>query len=280
MREELELNRDHWDNAAEIHTRGNVYGLEDFKAGKCQLQRIEVEELGPEVAGKSLLHLQCHFGLDTLSWARRGATVTGVDFSPKAIEIAKKLSAETSVPARFICCNLYDLPRHLTEFASFDIVFTSIGVICWLPDLTPWAQLIARYLKPGGIFYILEAHPFARVFPMEEDVQNGATTLRPAFNYFHNPAGTYWPPNPDYSDPTVTNAVGDHDWQHSISDVINSLINAGLTIEYLHEHPVCAWKVIEGAEIVETFSSASRYYGLPKNLPSLPLMFSIRARKS
>src|SRR6184192_3156154 len=112
MREEMELNRQHWYAATAIHTRENVYGIEDFKAGKCRLHRVEVEEIG-DVRGKSLLHLQCHFGLDTLSWARRGARVTGVDFSPKAIELARSLAADAKIPAKFVCSNLYDVREAL-----------------------------------------------------------------------------------------------------------------------------------------------------------------------
>ena len=277
--ERFDLNRRHWDEAADIHMRGNVYGLEDFRAGKCRLHRIEVEELG-DVRGKSLLHLQCHFGLDTLSWARRGALVTGIDFSQRGIEAARSISAETGVPGRFICCNLYDAPTALdAPPASFDIVFTSYGVICWLPDLTRWAKVIAHYLRPGGVFYMIEAHPFARVFPIDDDVKNGAEPLRPFFPYFHDRSGTYWPPNKDYADATASHSTGEHVWQHTFADVVNALIGAGLTIEFLHEFPVCAWPVVAGCVIRERFSDSHHYWGLPESMPQLPLSFSVQARK-
>src|SRR5713101_9044060 len=125
----MDLNREYWDESTDMHARGNVYGLEDFKAGRCQLHRIEVEELG-DVSGKRLLHLQCHFGLGTLSWARRGAIVTGVDFSPKAIALARSLATEVGSDARFVESNVYALPAALS--GRFDIVFTSYGVLCWL----------------------------------------------------------------------------------------------------------------------------------------------------
>jgi SAM-dependent methyltransferase len=167
MREELELNQKRWDEATDIHTAGNVYGIDEFKAGQCRLHRVEVEEVG-DVTNKSLLHLQCHFGLDTLSWARRGAIVTGADFSPKGIAAARQLSEETNVPAEFICTDLYDLPNTLKKPASFDIVFTSYGAINWLPDLARWGKIIAHYLRPSGFFYIVEAHPTATIFPANE----------------------------------------------------------------------------------------------------------------
>jgi SAM-dependent methyltransferase len=275
MRDELELNREHWDEATELHTRGDSYGLRAFKAGACRLHRVEVEEVG-DVRGKRLLHLQCHFGIDTLSWARRGAIVTGVDFSARGIAEARKLSAEVGLQSEFVCSDIYDLPRALQAFHDFDIVYTSYGALNWLPDLAPWGALIARYLKPGGFFYIIEAHPTARVFPTDEDMPK-AKSFRPVFPYFHDPAGIAWPAGADYADPTAIHQVGDHEWQHSMADIINALIGAGLRLEWLHEFPFCSWQVVAGCEVVERFSSCHAYYGRPASEPQLPLMFSLRA---
>lgn len=276
MREALELNRRRWDEATRIHTRGNSYGVEDFKAGSCLLHRVEIEEVG-DVRNKRLLHLQCHFGLDTLSWARRGARVTGVDFSPEAIEYARQLSLDTGIPGEFVCSDIYSLSEVLVPSRSFDIVYTSYGALNWLPDLTPWAALIAQNLKPGGFFYIVESHPAARMFPTDEDMPQ-AGTFRPWLSYFHDPAGIRWPPGVDYADPSAQHTVGAHEWQHTLSDILNSLIQAGLVIEWLHEFPFCAWKVVAGCEVVEHFSSSHEYYARPASEPQLPLMFSVRAR--
>jgi len=267
----MDSNREHWDEATDIHARGNVYGIEDFKAGRCQLHRIEVEELG-DVAGKTLLHLQCHFGLGTLSWARRGAIVTGVDFSPKSIALARSLATEVGADARFVESNLYDLPTALS--GRFDIVFSSYGVLCWLPDLKRWGEIVARYLEPGGIFYIAEAHPFIRVFPTDDDITDGSTELRPRFHYFHDPAGTRWPPAADYVDETTRYTTPEHIWQHSMGDIVNALVTAGLRIDFLHEFPYCTWKVIAFTEPVERGS-----WGLGPRFPRLPLMFSLKATK-
>lgn len=282
MREELELNRRHWDEATHIHTRGNVYGIDELRAGQCRLHRVEVEEVG-DVRNKSLLHLQCHFGVDTLSWARRGARVTGVDFSPEGVAFARKLSQETNLPARFVESDLYALPRNLDAAGSFDIVYTSYGAINWLPDIAAWGQIIAHFLKPGGFFYIVEAHPSGRIFPMEEDLKNAGVprgrTLPAWFPYFHDPAGIRWPGNnADYADPKATYSTGTHEWQHSLSDIINALIRAGLVLEFVHEFPFCAWELVAGSEVVERFSSSHAYYAPPAPHPSLPLMFSLRAR--
>ena len=277
VREELELNRARWDEATRLHTRGNVYGLEDFKAGLCRLHRVEKEELG-DVSGKRLLHLQCHFGLDTLSWARHGAEVTGVDFSPEAIAYARGLSAESGLAGEFVCSNLYELREHLSTSLPFDIVYTSYGALNWLPDLQRWAELIAAYLKPGGTFYIVEGHPAARMFPTFEDVPK-FPALRPFLSYFHDPAGIRWPAGPDYADHDAQHEHGAHEWQHSLADIVGSLLAAGLVLEHLHEFPYCAWEIIAGCELLERFSASHGYYGLPAAEPQLPLMFSIRARK-
>jgi SAM-dependent methyltransferase len=277
MRDELSLNRAHWDEATEIHSRGNVYGIDDFKAGLCRLHRVEVEEIGGEVQGKRLLHLQCHFGLDTLSWARRGAIVTGADFSPAAIELAKRLAKETSLPAEFVCSDLYSLRENLDAPGQFDIVYTSYGVLNWLLDLDGWAAVIAHYLAPGGFFYIVESHPVARVFPIDDDMPK-AKSFRPLFSYFHDPAGIRWPAGADYADATALHQVASHEWQHTLSDILNALFRAGLTLEYLHEFPYCAWPVVAGSIKVEEFSSSHAYYA-PPDQPPLPLMFSLRAKK-
>lgn len=275
MRSEMQLNRARWDEATRLHLRGNVYGTEDFKAGRCRLHRVEKEEL-PDVRGQRLLHLQCHFGLDTLSWARRGAEVTGVDFSPDAIAAARALSAETGVPGRFVCSDLYASREQLSE--EFDLVYTSYGVLNWLPDLRAWGQLIRSYLKPGGSFYIVEGHPTARMFPTEEDVSKHSPG-KPFISYFHDPVGITWPPGPDYADATAQHEVGAHEWQHSLSDIVGALLAAGLVLDHLHEFPYCAWEVVAGCQLVERFSDSHGYYGLPPSEPQLPLMFSLRAHR-
>ncbi|HEX2620451.1 MAG TPA: class I SAM-dependent methyltransferase, partial [Phototrophicaceae bacterium] len=166
MDEYLWANRNLWDKWTDEHEKSPFYDLEGFRAGKDRLRSIELEELG-DVSGKSLLHLQCHFGMDTLAWARRGAVVTGVDFSPQSIDLARALSKELQIPAEFCCSDIEHLPDTLS--CQFDIVFTSYGVLHWLRDLKRWGEVINHFLKPGGIFYIVEDHPFMRVFAANSD---------------------------------------------------------------------------------------------------------------
>ena len=168
MDRSIEANRKLWDKLTPIHVASAFYDVEGFKRGRCTLAAVEREEVG-DVAGKSLLHLQCHFGLDTLSWARLGAEVTGVDFSGKAIAQARALVAALGIRAEFVCCELGELPGRLR--GGFDIVFTSGGVLPWLPDLRSWAKTIVGLLKLGGVFYIREFHPFAGVMDDADHVR-------------------------------------------------------------------------------------------------------------
>jgi 2-polyprenyl-3-methyl-5-hydroxy-6-metoxy-1,4-benzoquinol methylase len=152
-------NRALWDEWTPIHVGSAFYDVDGWKSGRRHdLPPLLVDEVG-DVAGKDLLHLQCHFGLDTLSWARRGARVTGADFSERAVEQARLLAAETGLEARFVVSDVVDLPDRLE--GDFDVVFTSFGVLNWLPDVPRWAEVVAHFVRPGGFFYIAEAHPFA-----------------------------------------------------------------------------------------------------------------------
>ncbi|TRO50928.1 class I SAM-dependent methyltransferase, partial [Candidatus Bathyarchaeota archaeon] len=176
MAEYYETNKRRWNELVDIHAKSKEYDLENFIAGKNSLHRVEREKLG-DVKGKSLLHLQCHFGLDTISWARLGAKVTGVDFSETAIELAREIAKKVGVDAEFVCSNVYDLPK--VHKGEYDIVFTSYGVLCWLQDIEEWARVIAHFLKPGGTFLIVESHPFMWVFDDESE------ELRQKFSYWH-----------------------------------------------------------------------------------------------
>lgn len=263
----LDANRERWNELTPIHARSAYYGVDAFKAGASTLRSIERDELG-DVTGKSLLHLQCHFGLDTLSWARRGATVTGVDFAEDAIALARALAAETGIPATFVRSDIYALPETLT--GAFDIVFTSYGVLCWLPDLPAWARVIAHYLKPGGVFFIVDGHPFADVFYNEAD----AADLRVAYPYFHAPEPAKWEAAGSYADHTAIVTRPSYEWTHSLNDIVDALTAAGLRIVSLHEFPVCTWARFPFME-----EGADGWWRLPAGLPALPLTFSLKAAR-
>lgn len=236
MDEYRKANRDLWNEITPIHARSEFYDVDGFKNGRSSmLYPIELEEVG-DVSGKSLLHLQCHFGMDTLSWARLGAKVTGVDFSDKAIELGRSLGKELEIEADFICSDIYELPDVLD--GRFDIVYTSGGVLCWLPDLKRWAEVISHFLKPGGFLYILEGHPLSCIFDDSPD----ATELKVKYSYFHTPEPARWEAEGDYADPDAVVTHSSYEWTHDMGDIVNSVVSSGLRIEYLHEFPVIFFK--------------------------------------
>jgi SAM-dependent methyltransferase len=261
-----------WDVWARHHVASPWYGVEEFKkTGRREQRRgldaLETRLVG-DVAGKSLLHLQCHFGLDTLGWATRGAAATGVDFSRAAIEAARALAAEVGIPATFIHSDVYDLPDRLD--AGFDIVFSSHGVLCWLPDLERWARVVAHFLRPGGLFCLIEGHPFPLVFDDAREERD----LRVAFPYFHpgeplriERRGSYAAPDADF-----TSVM--YEWVHPLSDVVGALLRAGLCLESFEEYPYVGWAMFPWME-----ARPDGMWQLPEGTASLPLMFSVTASK-
>ena len=270
MDKHIKTNRAYWDTLATIHVASEFYDIEGFKRGKCTLKPVQLEELG-DVAGKSLLHLQCHFGMDTLSWARRGAQVTGADFSEEAIAQARQLAQELNISAEFVCCELSELPNNLS--GQFDIVFTSEGVKAWLPDLRAWARVISHFLRPGGVFYIHEFHPFVCVMD-DECGPDDPPRLR--YPYFFSPKPMEFPAegSGDYAEPDAHVGRASCEWFHSMSDFINSLIEAGLRIEFLHEFDYCTYR--SHPFLRQGTDGMWRYEHAPE---TLPLMFSIKAVK-
>jgi SAM-dependent methyltransferase len=263
VNEYLDNNRSLWNGWTRINARSRFYDVAGFKAGKSSLKFVELEELG-DVSGKSLLHLQCHFGMDTLSWARLGARVAGVDFSDEAIELARSLSSELNIAAEFVRSNVYDLPRALD--GEFDIVYTSYGVLSWLPDLDGWAQVVAHFLKPGGTFYMVEFHPFLGMI-----ADDGVTFEHP---YFHSAEPIRGVSHHSYSDPATEFVHAEFNWSHSLGEVVTALAGAGLRLEFLHEFP---FTLYEPWDFLEEYEPGK---GRIKNQPQdLPLMFSVRARR-
>lgn len=260
----------YWNELAEIHETSEFYDVESFLAGETasSLQTIELEALG-DVKGKSLLHLQCHFGMDTLSWARLGANVTGIDFSPKAIELAKKLKEKTGLDARFIESDINSLPDKLNE--KFDIVFTSYGVLAWLQDLKKWAEVISHFLAPGGTFVIVDHHPLA--FILHEKSTPG--DMKIGYSYFDNETMTSIEEYSYASGEKKIKPIAHNEWHHRMEEIINPLIQAGLTITSFKEHK-------EG--MFQQFPWMSRgqdkYFHSPQDALAMPMLFSIKATKS
>lgn len=276
-RAQMETNRRSWDQRVPIHLRSATYSahLVALRRGEdCldPLSRIILEEVG-DVTGKSLLHLQCHIGHDTLSWARRGAKVTGLDFSPPAINTARELAEELGIDARFVCANVYDAAEAIDE--RFDIVFASLGVFCWIPDVRRWMTVAAAMLKPGGMLYIMDGHPFADMLDDRPDAPDGITI---ADDYFYR--GPYHEaPGPSYAvDPAAPDQVCGEtvEWTHTVGDFVNAVIGADLQLECLHEHPLSTYRKFKAMVPGE----ADRWH-LPGELrDKVPMLMSIRATKA
>jgi len=266
----IEINRRNWNERTPIHAASGMYNVEGFKAGRITLTDIEIDEIGP-VAGKSLLHLQCHFGMDTMSWARLGAEATGVDLSDVSIDLANELTNELGLGARFIRSNVYDLPEVLDD--EFDIVYTALGALCWLPDLTRWAQVIARFLKPGGIFYMLDEHPAGRIFHSVTSV-DGTEDLELRYAYFPDPKGLLEEGERNTYAGSGSISTPVYEWQHSISEIVNALIGAGLKLEFIHEFPFSFFQAQS-----QMRRSTDGWWRLEKYDGNIPFMLSIQATK-
>lgn len=267
----LDANRVNWDERADIHSTDTTgsYRIDLVLSGGSSLHAIEAGELG-DVAGKRLVHLQCHIGLDTISLAHLGAEATGLDFSPRSIAAARDFAARAGRPElRFVEASVYDAPAALGE--TFDIVFTGWGALNWLPDIRRWADVVAALLKPGGFVYLIEGHPAIVATMIEEDGR-----LKPHYPWFD-------PPDRPVATDIDTTYTGDqrklvntrnYEWTHPISEVVTALIASGLRLDHLAEHAHVAWQAFPS--LVEDGVDLWRF---PPGGPSLPLSYSLRASK-
>jgi SAM-dependent methyltransferase len=221
----FEQNKKLWNKKVRHHFDSAFYNVKGFKAGESSLTEIEKAEL-PDLTGKTLLHLQCHFGQDTLSLARLGAQVTGVDFSENAIKTARELSTELNLNARFIEANIYDLPRILQE--EYDVVFTTYGTIPWLPDLQKWAEIISKSLKKGGLFYFADFHPTFYLFNFDNK--------QVEFSYFNEGKPYEEFVSGTYADPLAPINEKEYFWNHAIEEVISPLLENGFSLEAFREY--------------------------------------------
>ena len=254
-----------------VHKDSEFYELDAFKKGESSLHKIEIEEVG-DVKGKSLLHLQCHFGMDTMSWTRAGATCVGVDFSDEAINLAKEINGDLQLNSEFICANIFDLTdtskvaeTGRLKKGGFDIVFTSYGTIGWLPHLDKWGEAISYFLKPGGTFYIADFHPV--LWMMDENFE------KIKYNYFNTEVITE-EVSGTYADRDAPIKSIEHGWNHPFSEIINTLIKHNLQIVHLNEFPFspcnCFNNIEKGAD------GMWRIKGLDEKMP---MMYSIKAVK-
>ncbi|MCB0697952.1 MAG: class I SAM-dependent methyltransferase [Chitinophagaceae bacterium] len=260
--EYFEINRALWNEKTKHHTGSEFYDMEGWLKGVTSLKEPELALLG-DVRGKDILHLQCHFGQDSLSLARMGARVTGTDISDEAIAYAQKLNDELKLDARFVRSDTYAVPENVRE--QFDIVFASYGVIGWLPDMQRWADVVAKMLKPGGWLVFVEFHPVVWMYDSGfSHIQYSYFNLAPIIE---NEQGTYADRNADMQ----MEEIG---WNHAMSDVLQSLINAGLSIEQVREYDYSPCNCFANTEQVEPGKWQIKGIG-----GKIPMMYSLMAVK-
>lgn len=251
----LAINQESWNNRVGTHLNSEFYDLAGFLKGKSSLNDIELKLLG-DVKGKSILHLQCHFGQDSISLSRLGAEVTGVDLSDKAIESAKQIAKDCDTNTRFICADIYDLPNHLDK--EFDIVFSSYGTIGWLPDMYKWAEIVSRFLKQNGKFVFVEFHPFVWMF--DDNFE------KIAYDYF-NTGAIVETENGTYADKSAEIKQDYVMWNHSLSDVVNALISNGIELKAFMEYDYSPYNCFSNC--IEIAPKKFRIKHIDKKIPML-----------
>ncbi|MEC3905473.1 class I SAM-dependent methyltransferase [Tamlana sp. 2201CG12-4] len=258
----FKVNKVTWNNKVKVHAKSAMYNIEGFKKGKSSLMPYELEALA-DVKGKSLLHLQCHFGQDTLSWSRMGAKCVGVDISDEGVNLAKSLNKELGLDAEFVCCNVLDTSEYVKN--QFDIVFTSYGVIGWLPDLKPWGKMIADRLKKDGTFFMAEFHPIVWMF----DYLNNTPVMK--YGYMQDEV-IYEEYEGTYANQNSKMISKEYAWNHGLGEVITALTEAGLHIEYLKEYDESPYDVLPDLEETNSgmFVTKDKLY---------PLIFTLKATK-
>jgi len=270
MKDEVAANLHLWENWADLHMAESEYDVDGFIADpSARPFDWVIQEVVGDVTGKRLLHLQCHIGIDTMRFVMGGAVdVMGVDFSPKAVAAARSIAQRMSLPATFVHADVTALPEAVPRDA-FDVVFTSYGTIMWLPDLEGWAESIATRLAPGGVFHIVDAHPFMSVF----DDFATAPPLSVAYPYFTREP-LYFEEHGSYANRDAEFVADSYAWQHTFEEIIGVLVRRGLVVESLREYPVVAWKALDIME-----PAGSGLWRLPPNAGDIPLMFGLSVKR-
>lgn len=258
----LEQNRKLWNARVPVHIDSDFYAMKEFLEGKSSLKEIELGLLG-DVKGKNILHLQCHFGQDTLSLARMGANVTGIDLSDEAIEKAKEINTKLGTSGKFICCDVYSLKQHLNE--KFDIVFTSYGTIGWLPDLDKWADIISHFLKPGGEFVFAEFHPVIWMFDDE---------FKEVFYSYFNTETIITESQGTYTDRNANIQQKEYGWNHPLDEVITALLKCGLSLNSFAEFDYSPFNCFKNLKKVEENKYVFEHFG-----NKIPMVYALKATK-
>lgn len=258
----IALNKNTWNNKTEVHIASEFYDMKGFLEGKSTLNSIELELLG-DISNKKILHLQCHFGQDTMTFARMRAQATGIDFSEKAIEKATEFSKQLNLDTTFICCDIYEAPKYLKD--QFDIVFTSYGTIGWLPDLDKWAKVVSQFLKPGGQFIMADFHPVVWMYDNDfKEVFYSYFNIEPIVE---DESGTYADRYSEIEAKTIT-------WNHPISETLNALITNGIELNSFNEYDYSPYNCFNNTEEFEPNKFRIKTF---EN--KIPMVYSIKGTK-
>lgn len=273
MRTAMAANRANWDSRVSVHTGPGGYRIDRLVDDRYALSSVVEFDRGylGDLSDLSVVHLQCHLGTDTVSLARLGAAVTGIDFSEPAIEVARDLADRCGVSARFVVGDIHRAPTLLGE--TYDMVYTGVGAIPWLPDIGAWAAVVAELLRPGGRLHMTEGHPMAMVF------SDAATpdSLSIDYPYFEGRPATRFEDTASYVGSSSVASPESYEWAHNLGAVIQSLIDAGLIIDRFDEHQELAWPFHPWMEPVP---DREGWYRMPEPLRhSIPLMYTIQAHK-
>ena len=263
----IAANRSSWDERVPIHLASWSYDVDRWVSEGMPLRRNEVEALG-DVSGIRLLHLQCHVGLDTLAWARAGAHVTGLDFSPASIAAAREIAerVELADSASFVCADMYDAAEAL-DHATFDIVYVSLGALCWLPSVDRWAEQVGALVAPGGRFYIHDGHPLASALADDRPIVVG-TYFEQDEPFVDDSGYTYIENSPQMANKRTAM------WSHGMGEIVTALISHGLCLEWLVEHDWTTWPALSWLE-----QDAEGRWTTPDGMPKMPLSFSLLASR-
>lgn len=264
----------HWDEKAKLHASksSSTYNIESFLKGSSTLLPIE-KRFFQNVKDKKILHAQCHIGFDTISLARLGAQVTGVDFSSDSIREAEKFADHLQISVEFIQTNILDLATTKLKPNSFDFIYASYGVLCWIDDLARWTRSLANFLKPGGTFLLIDDHPYVNTVEFEQNKYEIKA------NYFRNEIPFEYVNESSYTGQKLQENKIAYEWNHSIDEILSSFLKANLILSSFYEYDFTFWQRF-------TFLKQSLegyYYKDPSNKEqpdvSIPLMFSLTAIK-
>ncbi|MDN0199167.1 class I SAM-dependent methyltransferase [Streptomyces sp. S.PNR 29] len=264
----MRANQANWDARTPVHVGSRFYGLDQGLDPDRWFAAFEWEDLG-ELTGRDVLHLQCHLGTETIAFARRGARAVGLDFSAASVTAATGIAAKAGVEVRYVQANVYDAVEAL-QGRRFDVVYTGKGALCYLPDLRRWAEVVARLLRPGGRLYVVEFHPLLNALGPKPGPGEGPELLL-RHDYLGGAGPVHRDATHTYTDgPAVQGATDCYEWTHGIGEVLNALVDAGLTVRRLRESDELPWP--RWPRMVRTESG---WWRLPE--PRIPLLYGLSA---